>query len=153
MDIFENLENLNVSEECFNNIIALIEEEVKKYKSGLSDATIDSMLAKRKEAMDKAKNAYDPNEPNRAERRRKWVDKTIKRSEAKRAHQAAFVKKLQANPEGESDGLFTKGRKNKELIAGAKDTLKRLQRTVPYQRECAKDDKKMDFRYKTKKRR
>ena len=49
MDIFENLENLNVSEECFNNIIALIEEEVKKYKSGLSDATIDSMLAKRKE--------------------------------------------------------------------------------------------------------
>ena len=28
MSIFESLENLNVSEECFNEIMALIEKEV-----------------------------------------------------------------------------------------------------------------------------
>ena len=42
MNIFESLEN----------IINIIEEELKKYKSGLPDATIDSMLQKRLDRKD-----------------------------------------------------------------------------------------------------
>ena len=49
MNIFESLENLNVSEACLNDILLLVEEEVEKkiYKSGLSDKKIDSMLNQR----------------------------------------------------------------------------------------------------------
>ena len=47
MNIFESLENLNVSEECFEDIVGLVEAELKKYQSGLKDSTIDSMVNKR----------------------------------------------------------------------------------------------------------
>lgn len=48
MNIFESLENLEVSEACFDEIIGLVEEEIeKKYRSGLKDETIDSFLQKR----------------------------------------------------------------------------------------------------------
>ena len=36
MDIFESLENLNISEECFNDILALVEEYVNEIWSGTS---------------------------------------------------------------------------------------------------------------------
>ena len=51
MNIFESLKTLNVSEACLNDILSLVEEEVKKkiYKSGLSDKKIDSMLSQREQ--------------------------------------------------------------------------------------------------------
>ena len=39
MNIFESLENLNVSEECFDDIINIVEEIINQ----LNDTTIQSM--------------------------------------------------------------------------------------------------------------
>ena len=63
MDIFESLENLNVSEECFDEIMGLVEEEMeKKYRSGLKDSTIDSLIQKRKKAWGDAMNKVEQEE-------------------------------------------------------------------------------------------
>ena len=51
--IFESLAE-NVSEECYNEIIGIVEEEIKKYRTGLNDSTIDSLLSKRKSRLAKA---------------------------------------------------------------------------------------------------
>ena len=56
MDIFESLENLNVSEECFKNIIELVEE----YINELRDETIRNASDKN-EAISKAQEENLPN--------------------------------------------------------------------------------------------
>ena len=49
MNIFENLENLNVSEECFNDIIGIVEEIINELKAPtpeLATAVMDRKTAK-----------------------------------------------------------------------------------------------------------
>ncbi len=55
MNIFESLENLNVSEECFDDIIGIVEE----YINEVSDSTVASMYKKRREIEKKADNKAD----------------------------------------------------------------------------------------------
>jgi hypothetical protein len=43
MDIFESLENINISEECFNSIMSIVEE----YINELDDETVDKLLRNR----------------------------------------------------------------------------------------------------------
>ena len=50
MDIFESLENLEISEECFDEIMGIVEE----YINELKDSTVGSMYQKRKEIEKKA---------------------------------------------------------------------------------------------------
>ena len=38
MDIFESLENLNVSEECFEDIVGLVEDIVSQAEKNIADA-------------------------------------------------------------------------------------------------------------------
>ena len=46
MDVFENLENLNVSEECFNDIISIIEEIISETKKVNKEAHQDAIFKK-----------------------------------------------------------------------------------------------------------
>ena len=55
MNIFESLENLNVSEECFDDVLRIVEE----YISEIYDSTVASMYKKRKEIEKKADNKAD----------------------------------------------------------------------------------------------
>ena len=86
MDIFESLENLNVSEECFKNIIELVEE----YISELNDGTYRRMK-------DIAQALADEQEkilPSvKGEENRKFVEKDI----AKRKRQALKAEKKYEN--------------------------------------------------------
>lgn len=50
MDIFEQLENLNVSEECFDDIMDIVEEYINEVSVGLLSRAAASSLPKRKEA-------------------------------------------------------------------------------------------------------
>ena len=50
MNIFESLEKLDVSEECFEDIMGIVEE----YINELKDSTVDSMYQKRKNIERKA---------------------------------------------------------------------------------------------------
>lgn len=54
MDIFESLENLNVSEGCFNEIISIVEEVINELK----DSTVDSAYVKRMDNYKNAEKAY-----------------------------------------------------------------------------------------------
>ena len=50
MNIFESLENLNVSEECFNDIVGLVEEYIQeKYSVSRVKEIAASVLPKRRE--------------------------------------------------------------------------------------------------------
>ena len=55
MDIFESLENLNVSEECFNDIVGLVEE----YINELDKSTIQSYISKRDENAKDAEKKFE----------------------------------------------------------------------------------------------
>lgn len=50
MSIFESLENLNVSEECFDDIMGIVEEIINE----LENKTVGSMYKKRQEAEKRA---------------------------------------------------------------------------------------------------
>ena len=63
MDIFESLENLNVSEECFDEIVGIVEEIINEVSIGKWKEAAASSLPKRKEAFEKtvdnAKKSWD----------------------------------------------------------------------------------------------
>ena len=145
MNIFESLENLSVSESCFEDIISIIEEEIKKYKSGLSDETIDSMLKGRRDKEIEAERNYDENEPNlniKQQRRRK---RNLANLENRRAKYLAGLKKLKANPEG-TGNWFDKSVTNKELIPGTKNEWKKFQGRVTTQKGKVQGDKLQQIR-------
>lgn len=55
MDILESLENLNVSEECFDDIMGIVEEVINE----IDNSTVASMYKKRREIEKKADNMSD----------------------------------------------------------------------------------------------
>ena len=52
-ELFRSLSE-SVSEDCFDEIMGIVEEEIKKYRTGLADSTIDSLISKRKRNWNKA---------------------------------------------------------------------------------------------------
>ena len=145
MNIFESLENLNVSEECFEDIVSIVEEEIKKYKSGLFDKTIDSMLNKRQEREIEAERNYDEDEPNTDIRHQKSREQRLAHLENKRARQLAVLKKLRANPEG-TGNWYDKNVTNKELIPGTKKNWERRQGRVTAQKGKVQGNKQQLIR-------
>ena len=72
MKILENLENLNVSEECYNSIIFLIEEYINEFKDGVYRRTKDianAIKQAQEEILPKVRNSKD----------REYVEKDIKK--------------------------------------------------------------------------
>ena len=64
MNILENLENLNVSEECFNDIMGLVEEVINEVSDEWKQACKDSAREKSdyfKRKYNEAKDAYAEN--------------------------------------------------------------------------------------------
>ena len=79
MSIFESLENLNVSEECFNDIVEIVEEIINELKI----STVDSAFDKRAEEKDKKDEENDKawQEAHDAGDRKKAIEATIKASQ------------------------------------------------------------------------
>ena len=69
MDIFENLENLNVSEACFEDILSILEEYINEVTVGKLARAIENVKEKRKQdaenAIQKAKEAREKYLQNR----------------------------------------------------------------------------------------
>ena len=62
MSIFEDLENLNVSEECFNNIVDIIEEYINELELSVIDRWYPKRAKNREETHKKAATiGYDDN--------------------------------------------------------------------------------------------
>lgn len=88
MNIFEELESLNVSEECFNDLMDIVEEIINE----LNDSTVQSMFDKRKKRSVQAESEYDGSrESNR--------NNVLKRRELERAEAAARNRDFRENPE------------------------------------------------------
>ena len=59
MDIFESLENLNVSEECFDEIVGIVEEMLKdRMTVGQLNAVADKVQDNRAEQLKRAREKY-----------------------------------------------------------------------------------------------
>lgn len=90
MDIFEGLENLNVSEECFDDIIALIEGVMDEIKAGKDPEKVkqEFVKTKNKEYVEANKNA---NQANRVRRKalKKWFEGKINGDQYKKVEDQA----------------------------------------------------------------
>ena len=58
MDIFENLENLNVSEECFNDIMNMVEEIIEERDFTSRPEAAKNSIEGRRKASDDATDSY-----------------------------------------------------------------------------------------------
>ena len=86
--MFEELENLNVSEECFNDIMDIVEEIINE----LNDSTVQSMLDKRTERLNQAEREDDGSRgANRT--------RVLKKRELSRAKAAVRNRDFRENPE------------------------------------------------------
>lgn len=145
MNIIESLTNLNVSEACLNDIVSIVEEEIKKYRSGLPDETIDSMLKGRRDKEIEAERNYDENEPSLSIKQQKRRERNLANLENRRAKHLASLKKLKANPEG-TGNWFDKSVANKELIPGTKNEWKKFQGRVTTQKGKVQGDRQQQVR-------
>lgn len=77
MSIFENLENLNVSEKCFNDIMGIVEEVINELRDNTVDACTQKRLKNRAEAFyDYMENPSDENWKNYKKAEAKSVKNT-----------------------------------------------------------------------------
>lgn len=98
MNIFESLENLNVSEECFSDIMRIVEEIINEVSQETADRVSLQRYIDKREAKDKYDNTKDSKDYekymhkntkkyNNSELRDKWdVMKGIKRGKDKKFH-------------------------------------------------------------------
>lgn len=88
MGILESLKDLNVSEECFDEIMYIVEE----YINELNDETVQNVLDKRKERLVKAEQGDEDSREAQRER-------TLRERELKRAEASARLRDFRVNPE------------------------------------------------------
>ena len=104
MSIFESLENINVSEGCFNDIVALVEEYINEVSKELADKVKSLKDEKYREAKEKYYKTRDSKDEEEFEKqivksaisdelRDKWeVLKGIKRGKDGKLHSHADYK-------------------------------------------------------------
>ena len=95
MDIFESLENLNVSEECFNDVAMLVEEYISEYIKKAKRAQLLDVAIARQNRTDAAPEGPEKEEALKKERRN--VDLTNKYFERhgsplQKAHKRGYAK-------------------------------------------------------------
>jgi len=98
MDIFESLENLNVSEKCFDEIMGIVEEYINEISKEAADAVSLQRYINRREADDQYSKTGDSRDEKKledanfkkyknSELRDKWdILKGIKRGKDKKLH-------------------------------------------------------------------
>ena len=107
MDIFESLENLNVSEGCFEDIIKIVEEYINELKNSTIEKTLD---AHRDRVNDSgARGAYDY-------------------KDSAKYHKALGIAKQRARKKGQNLEFTDRGKHIHTKLIGIKDGVGYYQR-------------------------
>ena len=110
MSIFEDLENLNVSEECFNNIVDIIEEYINELELSVIDRWYPKRVKNREEAHKKAATLYHDDSTNVEELDKAAKDAKEKEEKARKLLNswALKVKGLKADSFDDNGVYYTK---------------------------------------------
>lgn len=152
MDIFENLENLNVSEECFNDIVCMIEhclnegrqegESIEDFKGRLEKKYLPVFRGKRKQADKIAKKL------NKEEKElKKDYLKKVKKTENAQNHLKKGLEELDNAKKDYAKGEFGYSRPEEQLknrVQSAEDSVKTRDR-VAYQKYSEMQDAERDL--------
>ena len=128
MDIFESLENLEISEECFNDIMDIVEEVINELKN----ETIEKTLDKHRERVMNAKAAGKDN-PEDTEKYYKATDRAEERARNK----------------GQAFSLTDRGKHIHSKLVGGKDGVVYYERVREALEEIS-EMKKAQEEYKRK---
>ena len=109
MSILESLENLNVSEECFNDIISIVEEMINE----LNKSTINSYIQKRQDEATEAEKKFNKAKAQGVATRELLLDYLRKTSKAENArYKGGQALKYSAQERNRSKKALEEQRKN-----------------------------------------
>lgn len=134
MDIFESLENLNVSEECFNDIMGIVEDLLSTINKSNKSAKEKETLKKKAED-NQEKELHTLHNYKKMEGAKVPLDIQLKRKETKNSkgeHETDLRRALKARKEFKKVGMFDKDYEQKR---------DRFQRALDIERKHSQENK------------